>query len=79
MVDLDGDGTEEDTQFLFDKQREILYTYKLDNYQCANGSSQNRNVLIGFTPGKYRGKAVRVRKVRVSVTAGNAGKKRRGC
>jgi hypothetical protein len=26
VVDLDGDGVEEDTQFLFDKKRGILYT-----------------------------------------------------
>src|SRR5271168_1256616 len=57
MVDLDGDGVEEDTQFLFDKQRGILYTYKQDAYQCGDGTSQNGNVLMGiYTQGNTAGR-----------------------
>lgn len=79
MVDLDGDGTEEDTQFLFDRQRGILYTYKLDNYQCANGSSQNGNVLMGiYTQGNTAGKPSGSRWFVVSVTAGQCGEKKAG-
>lgn len=79
MVDLDGDGTEEDTQFLFDKQRGILYTYKLDSYQCANGSSQNRNVLMGiYSQGNTAGKPSGSGRFVVSVTAGQCGEKKAG-
>jgi len=57
LVDIDGDGVEEDTQFLFDKQRGILYTYKQDNYQCADGTSQNGHVLMGiYTRGNTAGR-----------------------
>jgi hypothetical protein len=79
LVDLDGDGVEEDTQFLLDKQRGILYTYKQDNYQCADGTSQNGNVLMGIytrvnTAGRPSGSGWFV----VSVMAGQCGKKKAG-
>ena len=48
LVDVDGDGVEEDNEFLYDKQRGMLYTYRHDNYQCADGSSQNGDVLMGI-------------------------------
>jgi hypothetical protein len=79
LVDLDGDGVEEDTQFLFDKQRGILYTYKRDNYQCANGSSQNGNVLMGiYTQGNNAGKPSGSGGFVVSVNAGQCGEKKAG-
>lgn len=79
MVDLDGDGVEEDTQFLFDKQRGILYTYKLDNYQCANGISQNGNVLMGiYAQGNTAGSPSGSGWFVVSVKAGQCGEKKAG-
>ena len=79
MVDLDGDGVEEDTQFLFDKQRGILYTYKLDNYQCANGASQNGNVLMGiYAQGNTAGSPSGSGWFVVSVKAGQCGEKKAG-
>jgi hypothetical protein len=79
LVDLDGDGVEEDTQFLFDKQRGILYTYKRDNYQCANGSSQNGNVLMGiYAQGNNAGKPSGSGWFVVSVNAGQCGEKKAG-
>ncbi len=79
MVDLDGDGVEEDTQFLFDKQRGILYTYKRDNYQCANGTSQNGNVLMGiYTQGNTAGSPAGSGWFVVSVQAGQCGEKKAG-
>jgi hypothetical protein len=48
LVDIDADGVEEDNQFLFDKQRGILYTYRYDNYQCGDGKSENGDVLMGI-------------------------------
>ena len=79
LVDIDGDGVEEDTQFLFDKQRGILYTYKLDNYQCANGTSQNGNVLMGlYTQGNNAGRPSGSGWFVVSVQAGQCGEKKAG-
>jgi len=48
LVDIDADGVEEDNQFLFDKKRGILYTYRQDDYKCADGTSQNGDVLMGI-------------------------------
>jgi hypothetical protein len=79
LVDIDGDGVEEDTQFLFDKQRGILYTYKQDNYQCADGSSQNGDVLMGiYTQGNGAGRPAGSGWYVVAVKAGQCGEKRAG-
>jgi len=59
LVDIDADGQVEDNQFLYDKQRGILYTYRYDNYQCANGTSQNGDVLMGiYAQGNPNGQPV---------------------
>ncbi len=79
LVDIDGDGVEEDTQFLFDKQRGILYTYKQDNYQCADGTSQNGDVLMGiYTQGNTAGNPSGSGWYVVAVKAGQCGEKKAG-
>ena len=79
LVDIDGDGVEEDTQFLFDKKRGILYTYKQDAYQCADGSSQNGDVLMGiYTQGNTGGKPMGSGWFVVAVKAGQCGEKKAG-
>ncbi len=79
LVDIDGDGVEEDTQFLFDKQRGILYTYKQDNYQCADGTTQNGDVLMGiYTQGNTGGMPSGSGWFVVAVKAGQCGEKNAG-
>ena len=79
LVDLDGDGVEEDTQFLYDKQRGILYTYKRDNYQCADGSTQNGDVLMGlYAQGNTAGNPSGSGWFVVAVKAGQCGEKKAG-
>ena len=79
LVDIDGDGVEEDTQFLFDKKRGILYTYKQDAYQCADGTSQNGDVLMGiYTEGNTAGKPSGSGWFVVAVKAGQCGEKKPG-
>src|SRR5277367_1427073 len=79
LVDIDGDGVEEDTQFLFDKQRGILYTYKRDAYQCGAGSSQNGEVLMGiYTPANTAGKPSGSGWFVVAVKAGQCGEQKPG-
>jgi hypothetical protein len=79
LVDIDGDGVEEDTQFLYDKQRGILYTYKQDNYQCADGTSQNGDVLMGiYTQGNTAGRPSGSGWYVVAVKAGQCGEKKAG-
>jgi len=79
LVDIDGDGVEEDTQFLLDKKRGILYTYKLDAYQCADGSSQSGEVLMGiYTQGNAAGNPSGSGWYVVAVKAGQCGEKKAG-
>ena len=79
LVDIDGDGVEEDTQFLFDKKRGILYTYKQDAYQCADRTSQNGDVLMGiYTQGNTAGKPSGSGWFVVAVKAGQCGEKKAG-
>jgi hypothetical protein len=79
MVDIDADGQEEDNQFLFDKKRGILYTYREDNYQCADGTSQNGDVLMGiYAKGNPGGQPVGSGWFVVAVKAGQCGEKKAG-
>jgi len=79
LVDVNGDGVEEDNQFLFDKQRGILYTYRQDNYQCADGTSQNGDVLMGiYAQGNAAGKPQGSGWFVVAVKAGQCGEKKAG-
>jgi hypothetical protein len=79
LVDIDADGVEEDNQFLFDKQRGILYTYREGNYQCADGRSQNGDVLMGiYAQGNQVGRPVGSGWFVVAVKAGQCGEKRAG-
>jgi hypothetical protein len=79
LVDIDGDGVEEDTQFLFDKQRGILYTYKQDSYQCADQTSQNGDVLMAiYTQGNTAGKPSGSGWYVVAVKAGQCSEKKAG-
>ena len=72
-------GVEEDNQFLFDKQRGILYTYREDNYQCADGTSQNGDVLMGiYAQGNPGGRPVGSGWFVVAVKAGQGGEKKGG-
>ena len=79
LVDLDADGVEEDNQFLFDKQRGILYTYREDNYQCSDGTSQNGDVLMGiYVQGNKANKPLGSGWFVVAVKAGQCGEKKAG-
>jgi hypothetical protein len=79
LVDIDADGVEEDNQFLFDKKRGILYTYREDNYQCADGTSQTGDVLMGiYAQGNPANKPIGSGWFVVAVKAGQCGEKKAG-
>jgi hypothetical protein len=79
LVDIDGDGVEEDNQFLFDKQRGVLYTYRQGNYKCADGTPENGNVLMGiYTQGNTAGRPAGSGWYVVAVKAGQCGEKKAG-
>jgi len=79
MVDVDGDGVEEDNQFLFDKKRGMLYTYRNDKYQCADGTPQRGDVLMGiYVQGNMAGRPSGSGWFVVAVNAGQCGEKKAG-
>jgi len=79
LVDVDGDGVEEDNEFLYDKQRGILYTYRHDKYQCADGTAQSGDVLMGiYSQGNKAGRPVGSGWFVVAVKAGQCGETKPG-
>jgi len=79
LVDVDADGVEEDNQFLYDKQRGILYTYRNDKYQCADGTAQRGDVLMGiYAQGNPGGRPPGSGWFVVAVKAGQCGEKNAG-
>jgi hypothetical protein len=48
QVDIDDDGTVEDNQFLWDAQRGVLYTYREDDFSCANGKPETGKILMAI-------------------------------
>ena len=79
MVDIDDDGAVEDNQFLLDKKRGILYTYRYDNFQCADGTASNGDVLMAiYTQGNAKGMPVGTGWFVVGLTPGQCGEKKGG-
>jgi len=79
LVDVDGDGVEEDNEFLYDKQRGILYTYRHDKYQCADGTPQKGDVLMGiYSNGNKAGRPVGSGWFVVQVKAGQCSESKPG-
>lgn len=79
MVDIDDDGMVEDNQFLLDNKRGILYTYRYDNFQCADGTASNGDVLMAiYTQGNVAAKPVGSGWFVVGLTPGQCGEKKGG-
>jgi hypothetical protein len=57
-IDIDGDGTVEDTQFLWDDDDKILFAYAETDVPCKGGGQANVAVLVGVNgEGNPRGRA----------------------
>jgi len=79
LVDLDGDGRTEDTQFLYDAKRGVVYTYREDNFTCVNGSAENGNILMGiYSKDNKLGKPAGSGWYIVALKAGQCGEKKPG-
>lgn len=79
LVDIDDDGVVEDNQFLFDNRRGVLYTYRYDDFKCADGSSQNGDILMAiYTSGNKLGMRVGSGWFVVGLTPGQCGEKNGG-
>ena len=79
LVDIDDDGMIEDNQFLFDSKRGILYTYREDDFKCADGKAENGDVLMAiYTKGNQAGMPVGSGWYVVALMAGQCGEKKPG-
>lgn len=79
LVDIDDDGMVEDNQFLFDAKRGMLYTYREDDFKCADGKPENGQVLMAiYTKGNAARKPVGSGWYVVALTAGQCGEKKPG-
>jgi hypothetical protein len=79
MVDIDDDGQVEDNQFLWDAQRGILYTYREDDFTCANGKPESGNILMGiYAKGNKAGAPVGSGWYVVGLNAGQCGMAKAG-
>ena len=77
LVDIDDDGQIEDNQFLYDRSRGVVYTYRDDNFSCADGSPENGNVLMGiYAKGNKMGQPAGSGWYVVGLKAGQCGDKK---
>jgi hypothetical protein len=78
-VDVDDDGVVESNQFLYDAKRDILYTYREDDFGCANGGTASGSILEAlYAQGNPGGKPVGSGWYVVSLNAGQCGAKHSG-
>jgi hypothetical protein len=45
QLDVDDDGVVETSDFLYDAQRGVLYSYREDDFACQNGQTANGGIL----------------------------------
>jgi hypothetical protein len=78
-VDVDDDGVVESNEFLYDAKRDILYTYREDDFACANGGTASGSILEAlYAQGNPAGKPVGSGWYVVNLEAGKCGAKRDG-
>jgi hypothetical protein len=47
-VDVDDDGVVETSDYLYDAQRGILYTYREDDFACPNGKPESGDIIMAL-------------------------------
>src|SRR5262249_24761334 len=47
-LDVDDDGTVEDSQYLYDAKRGVLYTYREDDFACPNGNPESGSIIMAL-------------------------------
>jgi len=78
-VDVDDDGVVETSDFLYDSQNGIFYTYREDDYACANGGTANGGILEAlYADGNKAGKPVGSGWYAVNLNATQCGAKNAG-
>ena len=48
QIDIDGDGTVEDANIIWDDEDKVLYTYADGDFTCANGKTGSGGMLIAI-------------------------------
>lgn len=78
-LDVDDDGTVEDSQYLYDAKRGILYTYREDDFACPNGNPESGNILVAlYAQGNPANKPVGSGWYLVNLNAGQCAAKKAG-
>ena len=78
-MDVDDDGTVETSDFLYDAQRGILYTYREDDFACPNGNSESGSILMAlYAKGNKANKPVGSGWYLVNLDAGQCAVKKAG-
>lgn len=78
-VDVDADGVVETNDFLFDAGRDVLYTYREDDFTCKNGNSETGSILEAvYAKGNKAGKPVGSGWYLVSLNAGQCSSQKAG-
>jgi hypothetical protein len=79
QLDVDDDGTVETSDFLYDPERGILYTYREDDFTCPNGKPESGSILEAlYAKGNPAGKPVGSGWYAVSLNAGQCNAKQAG-
>lgn len=78
-IDVDDDGTVETSDYLYDAQRGILYTYREDDFSCANGKPESGSILMAlYAKGNQADKPVGSGWYLVNLNAGQCAAKKSG-
>ena len=78
-LDVDDDGTVENSQYLYDAKRGILYTYREDDFACPNGNPESGSILVAlYAKGNPASKPVGSGWYLVNLNAGQCAAKKAG-
>jgi hypothetical protein len=78
-LDVDDDGTVETSDFMYDAQRGVLYTYREDDFTCPNGKPESGSILEAlYAKGNKAGKPVGSGWYEVGLNAGQCNAQQAG-
>jgi hypothetical protein len=78
-LDVDDDGVVETSDYLYDAQRGMLYTYREDDFACPNGKPESGSILMAlYAKGNKAGRPVGSGWYVVNLNAGQCAAKKAG-
>jgi hypothetical protein len=78
-LDVDDDGVVETSDYLYDAQRGMLYTYREDDFACPNGKPESGSILMAlYAKGNKARRPVGSGWYMVSLNAGQCAAKKAG-